>query len=170
MSAASPSRSLDELEATLAIERQLLESLLFKLTQAKLILASSEARFVGPALEEVTAVMQTIRGAEQKRAAAVAAVASEWGVPAQAVTLAYLAEHAPIPHKERFSSLRYELMDLTEDIERITRENERLATGNLSLIQGTLNALHHATAEGTAYTAAGRLPSTTNPIRFDQSI
>lgn len=170
MSAGLPSRSLDELEATLAIERQLLESLLFKLTQAKLILASSEARFVGPALDEVTTVMEVIREAESKRSAAVAKVASELGVPIAAVTLAYLAENAPDPIKERFSALRYEFMDLTEEIERLTKENERLATGNLELIQGTLNALHQVTDEGSAYDAKGRRSTQTGPVRFDRSI
>lgn len=170
MSAASSSRALDALETTLAAERQLLESLLFKLTQAKLVLGSGEARFVGPAIEEVAGVMESIRQAEQHRAEAVANLAAEWGVPAASLTLAYLADHGPEDRRERLSALRYEFMDLTEQIEKITKENERLASGNLSVIQGTLSALHQVTELGSAYDAKGQLPSSIQPVRFDRSV
>ena len=169
MSAGSPSAALDALETTLVMQRQLLESLLFKLTQAKLVLASGEARYVGPAVEEVAAVMDTVRDAENKRATAVAAVAMEWGIPAPSLTLAYLAEHAPADRRERFSNLRYEFMDLTEQIEKITKENERLATANLSVISGTLSTMHQVTELGSGYDATGQLPTSTRPIRIDRS-
>jgi hypothetical protein len=170
MSAGPPTSALDALETTLVIERELLQSLLFKLTQAKLVLASGESRFVGPAIEEVASVMQTIRGAEDKRSAAVAQVAAEWGVPSASMTLAYVADNVPPDRRDRFSALRYEFMDLTEEIEKITRENERLAAGNLSVIQGTISTLHQVTEVASGYDARGQLPSKVKPVRFDRSV
>jgi len=170
MSAGPPVSALDALETTLDVERRLLESLLFKLTQAKLVLSSGDVRFVAPAMDEVSSVMDTIRDAEAKRAAAVGRVASEWGLPAHQLTLAYLSDHGPEDRRERFSAMRYEFMELTEEIERITRENERLATGNLSVIQGTLSALHEVTEVAPGYDAKGQLPSKIKPVRFDRNV
>ena len=167
----TPSPRLIALEQMLGLEHQLLEALLFKLTQAKLVLAANEARYVGSALHEVQEAMEDIKEAEERRASAVADLAEEWEIPAAVLTLAYLSDHAPPSMRERFGQLRYGLMDLAGDIEKITKQNQRLANANLETIRGTLDILHKVTESGGTYDASGRaLPAARRPRRLDTAI
>lgn len=173
MEAPATSRHLAALETMLALERQLLETLLFKLTQAKLVLAANETRFVPPALKEVQDAMADIERAEADRVRATAAIAADWGLELASVTLAYLAEKAPEPYRERFSAHRYEFMDLTKQIEQLSGDNQRLAAANLDMIRGTLDILYNVTDadRGSAYDARGRSQgSERGPLRLDRSI
>ena len=171
MEAPATSRHLAALEQMLGLERQLLETLQFKLTQAKLVLTANESRFVAPALREVQAAMEDIRTAEDERMKATAAIAADWGVHSKSLTRAYLADHAPEPYGARFRDHRYAFMDLTSEIERLSADNQRLATANLDVIKGTLDLLYDVTEQSDTYDAKGhRSDAARGPLRLDRSL
>lgn len=162
---------LHQLAETLWYERRLLEFLLFKLVSANLVLATDDRRFVGPAIAEVDKVVGEVRQAEKDRDIVLAEVAETMGVPAEDLTLSYLALHAPPDMRSIFEDHRDGFMDLTNEIETLTRENRRLATLGLDDIAGTLRLAGGAdpSASAQSYTADGRLgPSSVRPTRVDQ--
>ena len=166
-----PPDLLGALEETLGHEERLTEQLRFKLIQAKLLLTAGEAHFVGSALQEVQGVLEEIRGAENWREKAVTRLAAAINLSADEITLAYLAEHAPEPYRERFSKQRYRFMDLTSEVEQLTNECRRLAQANVDMIQGTLESLYKVTESLGTYDAAGRLQAGgRNPTRLDRAL
>ena len=155
---------MSELADTLWYERGLLEYLLFKLVSANLVLIADDRRFVGPAIAEVEAVLKEIRRAEEQRSLVVAKVAEEYDVPHRAVGLAFLAENAPNSLRAVFEDHQTRFMDLVNEIETLTKANQRLARVALDGIRGTLGF-----AGGDIYDAAGRATRTPDhPLRVDQ--
>lgn len=72
---------LNELSTVLWRERELLETLLFKLEEEELILASGRTRWIGRATREVEHVLDQIRGVELGRAVEADDAAREVGLP-----------------------------------------------------------------------------------------
>ncbi len=136
---------------TLWYERHLLEFLLFKLVTANLVLISNDHRFVPSAISEVERVMEEVRKAEGHRAFALEKLAGEWKVPADRLSLEYLATHAPNEVRPHFQDHRAGFLELVGEIEELTRENRRLASVGLEGIRGTLGL-----ADGLTYDSAGR--------------
>ena len=64
-------QQLADLAETLHGERRLLEHLLFKLVEARLVLAADEARFLPLAMGEVESVVEQVRFGESHRQKAV---------------------------------------------------------------------------------------------------
>ncbi len=135
------SEHLRELTERLWTERHLLEFLLFKLVAARLILAADARRFVAPALAEVEHVTEKIRMAELGRSVAVSQVAADWGIPAEEVSLSFLAGETPEPYRSLFVEHREGFLKLTAEIEDASLENRKLATVGLANIQENLDAL-----------------------------
>ena len=160
---------LVELADTLTAERRLLEQLLFKLVEARLILAADEARFVGQAMAEVETVMERLRLFEQHRVDAVARLADALGEPPSRVTLSYLAEWAPEPYRTMFDHHRDHFLRLTEEICQATVDNRRLATMAVQNLTATLGAMVGGGGLAT-YTADGRTSSRTPviPTQLDE--
>jgi len=167
----APTPRLATLERLLDTERSLLETLLFKLTQAKLVLASGDMRFVSASLQEVEMAMDDIREAESARADAVRSLADELGRHPSEITLEFLSDHAPEPTRARFRTLRYQFLDLTREIERASTENQRLAAAGMDAIKGTLSMLYDVTEEVGTYDRLGRRTSSSqNPTRLDRPL
>lgn len=167
----TPSRErLEALADTLWAERHVVEFLLYKLTVAKLLLVSDERRFVSAALSEVEQVVARLRDAEDRRQAALAAVAQDWRRPASEVTLSVLAEQTDEPMRGVFDDHRKGFLELSLEIEETAAENRRLASGSLNSIQEALDALT-GTASGPTYTASGRTQSPqVGPSQWDQTL
>ncbi len=163
---------LNRLAETLWYERRLLEFLLFKLVSANLVLATDDRRFVGPAIAEVDKVVGEVRQAEKDRDTVLADVAATMGVPADSITLSFLAQHAPSDMRAAFEDHRDGFMELANEIETLTRENRRLATLGLDDITGTLRLAGGAVDSATdaqSYTADGRLGrASQRPTRIDR--
>src|SRR5690606_18542894 len=83
--------TMEKLSLILWRERELLESLLFKLESEQLILASGNTRWLGRAAEEVEALVEQIRETEVLRAIAADAAAEQAGLAAHS-SLRSLAE------------------------------------------------------------------------------
>lgn len=167
----TPSRErLEALADTLWAERHVVEFLLYKLTVAKLLLVADERRFVSAALSEVEQVVARLRDAEERRQAALAAVAAEWRRPAADVTLSVLAEQTDEPMRGVFEDHRKGFLELSLEIEETAAENRRLASGSLNSIQEALDALT-GTGSGPTYTSSGRTQAPrVGPSQWDQSL
>lgn len=166
-----PSRErLEALADTLWAERHVVEFLLYKLTVAKLLLVADERRFVSAALSEVEQVVGRLREAEERRQAALTAVANEWRRPANEVTLSVLADETSEPMRGVFEDHRKGFLELSVEIEETAAENRRLASGSLNSIQQALGALTGGPQTPT-YTATGRTQSPdVGPTQWDRSL
>ncbi len=170
MSSNWPTEKVRGLVEMLWLERHLLEYLLFKLVEAKLIMVADEARFVSQAMSEVETVVGRLRTTEALRAAAVAELAEAVGVEAARLSLSYLAEQAPEPFRYSFEEHRDGFLNLAGEIEDVTVENRRLASRAMRDLSDTLSVLIGGGEGVSAYTKAGRTRSvaSTLPFRLDE--
>lgn len=161
---------LETLADTLWQERHMVEFLLFKLVTAKLLLSADERRFTTMAVDEVDRVLEALREAEQRRAAAVDAVAAQFQMPAEQLTLSTLATRCREPLRTVFSELADSFQTLAAEVEETAALNRRLASTTLDHVQQALDALTGPATTTVTYTAAGRhdAPPTTAPLRLDQ--
>jgi hypothetical protein len=162
-------QQLADLAETLHGERQLLEQLLFKLVEARLVLAADEARFLPHALREVEAVVERVRYGESHRQLAVRRLAQAIGQPEDVITLGYLVSWAPEPYKTMFTEHRDHFRRLTTEIEQASLDNRRLANLAIQNLSDTLGSLLGAADPG-MYTSQGtrRQGTAVLPTRLDE--
>lgn len=170
MTAQWPTEEVSGLVEMLWLERHLLEFLLFKLVEAKLILVADEARFVTQALAEVETVVDRLRKTEALRARAVLGLAEAADVDASKLSLNYLAENSPDPLRFEFEEHRDGFLRLAGEIEEVTVENRRLASRAVQDLSDTLSVLIGGGGGGAAYTRSGSVRSvaTAMPYRLDE--
>lgn len=113
---------LNELSTVLWRQRELLESLLFKLEEEELVLASGRTRWLGRATREVEAVLDQMRTVELGRAVEADEAAREVGL-VEGASLLELAKAAPSPWNDLLRSHHVALTDLTRQIDAIARSN-----------------------------------------------
>jgi hypothetical protein len=156
---------LAALAETLHGERQLLEHLLFKLVEARLVLAADEARFVPQAMREVETVVEKVRFGETHRQMAVRRLAEAIGEPEERITLSFLVSWAPEPYRTMFAEHRDHFRRLAGEVEQASADNRRLANlavQNLSDTLGTLLGgpdLGVYTSQGTRITGGAVMPT-----------
>jgi FlgN protein len=162
-------RQLVELAETLSAERHLLEQLLFKLVEARLVLAADEARFVPQAIGEVDAVIAKIRAGESLRTSTVARLADAMAEPRGKITLGYLASWAPEPYRTMFEDHRDQFQRLTTEIETAMLDNRRLASLAMDNVAASLGVLLGEQPMA-VYDARGSRQETvfTGPTRIDE--
>lgn len=162
---------LAELAHTLAAERELLELLLFKLVEARLVLSADEPRFVPQAMREVENVVERLRFSELHRGATVARLATMLGESPDTVTLRFLAGRAPEPYRTMFEQHHDHFQRLTAEIEQVTLDNRRLASLAVQNLTDTLGAMLGAPTFAT-YTATGTSasPIGMRPSRIDEAL
>ena len=168
---ADDTTGLERLAETLWAERNVVEFLLFKLITAKLLLAADERRFISPALAEVERVVDALRDAELHRAMALEAYARTRGVPAEEITLGWLATHTPAPWQEVFADHRKVFASLANEIDATTADNRQLARAGLNTIQQTIGMLTGPQATTDTYDARGQArPVNLGPVRIDRAL
>ena len=152
-------RELSQLNEVLWAERRLLEVLLYRLVSAKLVFAADEKRFIPLALAEVERAMEKIRVAELQRSLVIGRLSLAWDIPREDLTLVYLADWAPEPARTLFDDHRTACMEITAEIEQVSRENKRLAAAGLSevreLVELVVGPQAMATIDGGGYTQRG---------------
>lgn len=111
---------IDELAAVLGRERRLLEFLLFKLTEARLLLEADEHRFLPWAAAEVERAAHRVRQTELLRGALVPQLGEH-------DTLAGLADASDEPWRLILHEQRAELARLLRDVTAATDVNRSLA-------------------------------------------
>ncbi len=85
----------NELSALLWQERELLDLLIFKLTEEQLLLTTGRTRWLQHATGEVEQVVRRLRASGLSRAVEVDALAEEWNVSTNEPSLNELADAAP---------------------------------------------------------------------------
>ncbi len=132
---------LNELSTVLWRERELLESLLFKLEEEEFVLASGRARWVGRATREVEAVLDQVRGIELERAVEADDAAREVGLTPGA-SLQELARAAPTPWNDLLRSHHVALTDITSQIDALAHSNRDALVQSMRATQDALLGFH----------------------------
>lgn len=129
-----------ELSAVLWRERELLDQLLFKLTEEQLLLTSGNTRWLHHATREVEKVLESMQLTHLERDLRVGGVAEEFGVPGE-TQLARLVEAAPVPWREIFAAHHSALNDLVGQIRQIQQANLQFTHSLSRSTQETLSSL-----------------------------
>jgi len=140
---------INELSTVLWRERELLESLLFKLEEEELVLASGRARWVGRATREVEAVLDQVRGIELGRAVEADEAAREVGL-AEGSSLQDLAKAAPTPWNDLLRSHHVALTDITSQIDALADSNREVLVQSVRATQDALLGMIGTAAMNTA--------------------
>jgi len=118
---------MDELARLLSAERRLLELLLFKLVEGRHLLTAGEARFLPYAAAEIERATERVQEVELRRSMLVWDLTRCLGIPEESLTLSALARHSLEPYRTIFTDHRLAFLELTAEIEDVTRQTRRLA-------------------------------------------
>jgi hypothetical protein len=132
---------LNELSTVLWRERELLESLLFKLEEEELVLASGRTRWVGRATREVEAVLDQIQGIEFGRAIEADDAAREVGI-IEGSSLLELAAAAPVPWNDLLRGHHVALTDITAQIDARAKSNRQSLMQSVHSAHEALMGIH----------------------------
>lgn len=158
--------SMEDLSAVLWQERELLETLLYRLEVEQLVLAGGRTRWLPAAAREIDACLEHIREVELLRAVAVDTVAAELGLEPNA-SLHEIADSCEEPwcsiwldHREAFTTVAAQIGQLSES-------NRTLLTAGYQAAQATL--LSMAEGAGT-YGADGSVDEGRRTSLVDRSL
>lgn len=121
---------VEELLDVLARERVLLENLVFRLIEARGLLATGEARFLGWAASDIEGAADAVREVEMRRATVVGAVADAF-LP----TLGMLVELSPEPYASLLLDHRLALGRLLGEVGAALEAAHDLATAGLTHVR-----------------------------------
>lgn len=124
---------MEQLASALQREQELLELLLFKLVETRLLLAAPEMRFVTRATMEVERARQRTREADLLRAALVERLGFT-GLRGRPVTLRSLAAESEQPWSGILRDHHDAMCALVAEIEMVAHQNARLARAGLQRI------------------------------------
>jgi len=120
-------------------ERRLLELLLFKLDEERLILEAGETRWLALASREIETVLDELNKVELARSVAFAELAPELGLPANA-TLATLTAAVPSPWESVFADHHQGMKELMTEVVESARFSETLLREGYDTIVQALEA------------------------------
>ncbi len=129
--------SLDELSTVLWRERELLETLLYRLETEELVLSGGRSRWVGRASREVEAVVEQLKATDLARAVEADEAARQLGIP-EGSSLLELAQAASSPWDEMLRGHHTALSDITSQISTLSRVNRDLLAASLKATQEAL--------------------------------
>ncbi|HVU91327.1 MAG TPA: hypothetical protein VHC23_03790 [Jatrophihabitans sp.] len=109
------------LSSTLWRLREVLDQLLFKVFETRLVLASGQGKWLAKASRELDAALQELRHVEVLRAVEAIAIADQLALPPD-LTLAQVARVAPPPWDTIFAEHRDALRELAADLDHATSE------------------------------------------------
>ncbi len=130
-------RQWGALSTQLWMERELLEELLFKLSEVTLVVASGSTRWLNKADEEARRVLSWLQDSEIARAAEVDGLIRRCGV-GDDVTLTQLAAIAPAPWDLLLAEHCEALRELTLGIDAAANDNRRRLQQGLDATRETL--------------------------------
>jgi hypothetical protein len=158
--------SMEDLSSVLWRERELLETLLFKLEVEQLVLATGRTRWLPTAAREIEEVLDAIRETELLRGIVADEVASTLGL-APNPSLQQIADASDEPwrsiwldHRETFTSVSAEITAMAEN-------NRELLTSGYQAAKATLLSLSDTPA---TYTADGSTVTERRTNLVDRSI
>jgi len=159
---------MEKLSLILWRERELLESLLFKLETERLVLAAGRERWLMRAAREVEAVLVSVREIELLRAVAADEAAGTLGLPPNP-SLKALAEAADEPWRTMLTEHREAFLRITQEVTALAEVNRDLMTAGYRAAQETLLSLGEPT---TGYSPTGDPVNTSadQPVLVDRSL
>jgi hypothetical protein len=151
-------------------ERELLEHVVFKLTEQRLVVGSGSSRWLAKATEEVRTAVAKIGGTEVLRAAEIEALAGVLHLPHE-TTLAELVAIAPEPWATLLAEHRDALRALVAEIEALGGEVRTLLQAGMNAIRETLDGLDSLGSAIGGYDATGAsVGHRTGPILLDEAL
>ncbi len=130
---------MEKLSLILWRERELLETLQYRLEVEQLVMASGRTSWLMRAAADVESVLEDIRLTEVMRAAIADEVAAEFGLEPNP-SLSSLIEHAPEPWSELLAEHRAAFAATTTEISRLAEGNRMLiSAGYLSAREALFN-------------------------------
>ena len=121
--------SMEDLSLVLWRERELLETLLYRLEVERLVLATHSTRWLAAAAREVELVLETVRQTELLRAVAADTVAVSLGL-ASNPSLRALAEAVEEPWHTILTEHHAAFVSYTRDLVEVAATNRELLTAN----------------------------------------
>jgi len=158
--------SMEDLSSVLWRERELLETLAYKLEVEQLVLSASRTHWLAAAAREVETVLESIRDLEVLRAVEVDAVAEELGLDPNP-SLREIAEASDEPWRSIWLDHREAFTTVAAQITRLSESNRDLLTAGYQAAQATLLSL--AESSGT-YGSDGSVASSRRSALVDRSL
>jgi FlgN protein len=146
---------VEKLSLVLWRERELLETLQYRLEVEQLVMANGQTRWLADAAREVEEALDALREMELLRAVAADEAAAAAGL-APNPSLAELVEAAEEPWRSILADHREAFAATSEEIERVAATNRVLIANGLRAAHETLLG---TTGGGRLYTAAGAATS-----------
>jgi flagellar biosynthesis/type III secretory pathway chaperone len=163
--------AIHELSALLWRERELLDLLTFKLEEEQLLLTAGKSRWLPHGTREVEQVLEHLSKAGLARAVEVAAVAVQWGLPAES-SLNTLASSAPEEAwADVLSSHLNAMQQQTATIKQLRDSNEQFLRAAVRSTQETMADLKPTAGTYDSHGRTGvqgRTPDSTPSRLFDQ--
>ncbi|MFH5880034.1 flagellar protein FlgN [Arthrobacter sp. NA-172] len=163
--------AIHELSALLWRERELLDLLTFKLEEEQLLLTAGKSRWLPHGTREVEQVLEHLSKAGLARTVEVAAVAAQWGLPAES-SLSALASAAPDEAwADVLSSHLNAMQQQTATIKELRDSNDQFLRAAVRSTQETMADLKPAAGTYDAHGRTGSHGSTGESARsrfFDQ--
>lgn len=131
---------MENLSLVLWQERELLDSLLYRLEVEQLLLSGARTRWLARAAGEVESLLITIRETEVLRAAAADEAAAELGLPANP-SLRALADASDEPWHSILHDHRHAFRESTREVAALAEANRDLITEAYRAAHETLEAL-----------------------------
>lgn len=158
--------SMEDLSSVLWRERELLETLAYKLEVEQLVLAAGRTHWLAASAREVELVLENIRDLEVLRAVEVDAVAEELGLDPNP-SLREIAEASVEPWRSIWLDHREAFTTVAAQITRLSESNRDLLTAGYQAAQATLLSL--AESSGT-YGSDGSVTSSRRSALVDRSL
>ena len=152
---------MEKLSHILWRERELLETLLYKLEVEQLVMASGRTRWLMKAAKEVESVLETIRETEGLRAIAADEAAEQVGLPPNP-SLRALIDAVAEPWTSILSDHREAFASITDEVTAMADANRELITAGIRSARETLMTMAEGTegysADGSAVVGLSRKP------------
>lgn len=158
--------SMEDLSSVLWRERELLETLAYKLEVEQLVLAAGRTHWLAAAAREVEIVLESIRDLEVLRAVEVDAVAEELGLDPNA-SLREIADASEEPWRSIWLDHREAFTTVAAQITRLSESNRDLLTAGYQAAQATLLSLSETSG---TYGSDGSVASSRRSALVDRSL
>ena len=158
--------SMEDLSSVLWRERELLETLLYKLEVEQMVLAGGRTHWLATAAREIEVVLDQVRAFELLRAVEVDAVAAELGLEPNP-GLHEIADRCNEPWKSIWLDHRDAFTTVATEIQKMSLSNRELLTAGYHAAQATLLALNESAG---TYGADGSVESDRRTSLVDRSL
>ncbi len=158
--------SMEDLSSVLWRERELLETLAYKLEVEQLVLSAGRTHGLAAAAREVEMVLENIRDLEVLRAVEVDAVAEELGLDPNP-SLREIAEASDEPWRSIWLDHREAFTTVAAQITRLSESNRDLLTAGYQAAQATLLSLSESSG---TYGSDGSVASSRRSALVDRSL